>query len=115
MSRMSTQPQPDVIPFDEFEQLREARDIIRHAGQTLERLARQLDGAFPDAIRRIIACRGTVVLTGMGKAGLIGRKIAATLSSTGTRAMFMHPAEALHGDLGCVSSADVVLALSNSG
>jgi len=112
---MSTQAQPDVIPFDEFEQLREARDIIRHEGQALEKLARQLDAAFPEAIRRIIACSGTLVVTGMGKAGLIGRKIAATLSSTGTRAMFMHPAEAMHGDLGCVSAADVVLALSNSG
>lgn len=112
---MSTQPQPDVIPFDELEQLREARDIVRHAGQSLEKLARQLDGAFPEAVRRIISSRGTVVVTGMGKAGLIGRKIAATLSSTGTRAMFMHPAEAMHGDLGCVSGADVVLALSNSG
>src|SRR5439155_4375664 len=89
--------------------------IVREAAAALVELSRGLDGAFCAAVKLITACRGTVVVTGMGKAGLIGRKIAATLSSTGTRAVFLHPAEAVHGDLGCVCAADVVLALSNSG
>ncbi len=112
---MSTQRLTDVIPFDDFEQLREARDIIRREAQTLADLSHRLDTAFCDAIGLITACRGTVVVTGMGKAGLIGRKITATLASTGTRALFLHPAEAVHGDIGCVQGGDVVLALSNSG
>ena len=112
---MNAQREIDVFPFDEFEQLREACEIIREAAQTLVELSRRLDSAFCAAVRLITTCRGTVVVTGMGKAGLIGRKIAATLSSTGTRAVFLHPAEAVHGDLGCVCPADVVLALSNSG
>lgn len=112
---MNTQPETFVIPFDEFEQLREGRDIIRHEAQALADLSRQLDGAFCEAVELVVACRGSVVVTGMGKAGLIGRKIAATLSSTGTRALFLHPAEAVHGDIGCVHTDDVVLALSNSG
>jgi arabinose-5-phosphate isomerase len=113
--RMSTQPQIDVISCDEFEQLREARDILRHEAEALAELSRGLNGTFTAAVEFIIACRGAVVVTGMGKAGLIGRKITATLSSTGTRALFLHPAEAVHGDLGSVREGDVVLALSNSG
>jgi arabinose-5-phosphate isomerase len=113
--RMSTQPQIDVFPFDEFEQLREARHIIRQESQALHDLSRGLDSSFSAAVGLIVNCRGTVVVTGMGKAGLIGRKVVATLASTGTRAWFLHPAEAVHGDLGCVNAGDVVLALSNSG
>jgi len=112
---MNAQREIDVFPFDEFEQLREARAIVRDAAGALVELSRRLDGSFCTAVELIIACRGTVVVTGMGKAGLIGRKIAATFSSTGTRAIFLHPAEAVHGDLGCVCATDVVLALSNSG
>ena len=112
---MSTQPETVVIPFDEFEQLREARDIIRQEAHVLVALSRRLDTAFCAAVRLLALSRGTIVVTGMGKAGLIGRKIAATLSSTGTRALFLHPAEAVHGDLGCVRAGDVVVALSNSG
>jgi arabinose-5-phosphate isomerase len=70
---------------------------------------------FEEAVRAIRACKGRVVVTGMGKSGLVCRKIAATLASTGTPALFMHPAEAVHGDLGMVVPGDVVLALSNSG
>src|ERR1700730_17291832 len=106
---MSTQPESFVIPFDDFEQLREARDVIRHEAQTLTELSRKLDGTFCRAVELVTGCRGTVVVTGMGKAGLIGRKITATLSSTGTRAHFLHPAEAVHGDLGCGRSDDVLL------
>ncbi len=112
---MSTQPQIDVFPFDEFEQLREAREIIRQEAQALHDISRGLDGAFSAAVGLIVACPGTIVVTGMGKAGLIGRKVVATFSSTGTRSLFLHPAEAVHGDLGSVRAGDVVLALSNSG
>ena len=75
----------------------------------------QRDDAFARAVRLILDCRGRVVVMGMGKSGHVGRKIAATLASTGTPAMFVHPAEAGHGDLGMVTAGDVVLALSNSG
>lgn len=75
----------------------------------------QRDDAFARAVRLMLDCRGRVVVMGMGKSGHVGRKIAATLASTGTPAMFVHPAEAGHGDLGMVTAGDVVLALSNSG
>jgi arabinose-5-phosphate isomerase len=104
-----------VIPFSQFEQLREARAIITHEGQALLDVARRLDASFCAAVDLLVHCRGSVAVTGVGKAGLIGKKIAATLSSTGTRAYFLHPTEAFHGDLGCVSHDDVLLVLSNSG
>jgi len=112
---MSTQPDGSCIPFSEVEQLREARDILRQESQALADVARRLDASFCAAVNLLARCTGAVVVTGMGKAGLIGQKITATLSSTGTRALFLHPAEAVHGDLGCVGSGDVALALSNSG
>ena len=80
-----------------------------------ERLAGPAGQALLAAVRKVLACSGRVVVMGMGKSGHVGRKIAATLASTGTPAMFVHPAEAHHGDLGMVMQADVVLALSNSG
>lgn len=103
------------IPFDQFEQLREAREIIRHEAAALTELSANLDTRFCEAVDLIHDCTGRIVVTGMGKAGLIGQKIVATLSSTGTPAQFLHPAEAVHGDLGGVTSNDVVLAFSNSG
>lgn len=114
---MSTVPNLDreVIPVSEMERLREGRDILRQEARALDEIARQLDGAFCAAVSRIEQCIGTVIVTGMGKAGLIGRKIAATFASLGTRATFLHPAEAVHGDLGLLRGDDVVLALSNSG
>lgn len=114
---MSSQPEPDnsVIAHNEVEQLREAREIIRHEAQALSDLSRRLDRSFCAAVDLLRQCTGAVVVTGMGKAGIVAQKIAATLSSTGTRAFFLHPAEAVHGDLGCVRRDDVVLALSNSG
>ncbi|MBX3634780.1 MAG: KpsF/GutQ family sugar-phosphate isomerase [Rubrivivax sp.] len=78
-------------------------------------LAARQDGGFADAVRAMLFCRGRVVVMGMGKSGHVGRKIAATLASTGTPAFFVHPAEASHGDLGMVQPGDVVLAISNSG
>jgi arabinose-5-phosphate isomerase len=98
-----------------FEQLRTGRDIVRQEADALHQVARRLDATFCAAVELIASCEGRVVVTGMGKAGLIGQKIAATLSSTGTRSHFLHPAEAVHGDLGCLHGSDVLLALSNSG
>ena len=91
------------------------RDIIRREGQALQRVRENLDAAFVDAVQRVLACRGRIAVTGMGKAGLIGHKIQATLASTATPAYTVHPAEAIHGDLGMICPDDLVLALSNSG
>jgi arabinose-5-phosphate isomerase len=94
-------------------------DVVRVEAQALQELADRLAGpmaaAFDQAIDLLFCCAGRVVVTGMGKSGLISRKIAATLSSTGTPALFMHPVEALHGDLGMLARGDVVIALSASG
>ena len=84
-------------------------------GALRQRVAGPMAGAFAAAVTLMLACRGRVVVMGMGKGGHVGRKIAATLASTGTPAMFVHPAEASHGDLGMVTPGDVVLAISNSG
>jgi arabinose-5-phosphate isomerase len=104
-----------VISFGDVEQLREARRIIRQEADTLCRLADGLDPNFCDAVRMIRDLQGCVIVTGVGKAGLIGQKIVATMASTGTRAHFMHPTEARHGDLGCIGSNDLIIAISNSG
>jgi len=98
-----------------FEQIGFARDIIRHEGHALLELARRLGNEFSDAVERLVACRGNVIVTGMGKAGLIGQKIAATLASTGTHSHSVHPADAIHGDLGRLHRDDLVLAISFSG
>lgn len=92
-----------------------ARRVLRIEAEALGELARRLDASFEQAVNLLFACRGRVVVTGMGKSGLIGRKIAATLSSTGTPAAFLHPAEALHGDLGMLMRDDAVLAVSYGG
>jgi arabinose-5-phosphate isomerase len=91
------------------------RRVIREEATALAALAERLDGPFAEACRLVLACRGRIVCTGMGKSGHIARKIAATLASTGTPAFFMHPGEASHGDLGMVTDHDAVLALSYSG
>jgi len=105
----------EVVPLDGVAQLRAARGIIQDEARALEQLAADLDSSFCDAVRLIAESSGCVIVTGVGKAGLIGQKIVATLGSTGTRAWFLHPTEAVHGDLGCVDDNDVVLAISNSG
>jgi len=81
----------------------------------LHQVATRLDTEFCQAVERLFRCRGNVIVAGIGKAGIIGQKIAATLASTGTRSHFLHPAEAMHGDLGRVHQDDVVLLLSQSG
>ncbi len=96
-----------------FEQL--GRDVIRLEAETLAALADRVDAQFAHACELILACPGRVVVTGMGKSGHIGNKIAATLASTGTPSFFVHPGEASHGDLGMITPQDVMLAISNSG
>jgi len=92
-----------------------ARKVLQTEAEAILALVDRLDERFEDAIRILLDCRGRVIVTGMGKSGIIARKIAATLSSTGTAAFFLHPAEAIQGDLGVLQSDDVILALSNSG
>lgn len=92
-----------------------ARRTIHTEALALKHLEERLDGSFVEAVRIVLEGRGKLVVTGMGKSGLIGRKIAATLASTGTPSFFLHPGEAFHGDLGMISPDDVVLALSYSG
>jgi arabinose-5-phosphate isomerase len=92
-----------------------ARQVLEIESQAIRDLLPQLDGAFDAAVEMLRACRGRVVCTGMGKSGLVMQKVAATLSSTGTPALFLHPAEAIHGDLGMIVEGDLVLAASNSG
>jgi arabinose-5-phosphate isomerase len=95
--------------------IRTARRVLRQEAQALTALSNQLDGAFTAAVDIFAGLAGRAVVTGMGKSGHIARKIAATLSSTGTPALFVHPGEASHGDLGMITPKDAVLALSNSG
>ncbi|MFJ2992279.1 KpsF/GutQ family sugar-phosphate isomerase [Pandoraea sp. NPDC087047] len=92
-----------------------AREVLRTEADAIERVSAHLDDSFFEAVMLLLACRGRVVVTGMGKSGHIGRKLAATFASTGTPAFFVHPAEASHGDLGMITTDDVVVALSNSG
>ena len=95
--------------------LQTARRVITREAEALEMLSAALNGSFTRAVELIMAAKGRVIVSGMGKSGHIARKIAATFASTGTPSMFIHPAEASHGDLGMVMSGDVVLVLSNSG
>jgi len=92
-----------------------AREVLRTEAAAITALVDRLDRSFERAVEVIFGSRGRTVVTGMGKSGLIGKKIAATLSSTGTPTLFLHPAEAGHGDLGMVTSEDIVIAISNSG
>ncbi|HET9265924.1 MAG TPA: KpsF/GutQ family sugar-phosphate isomerase [Vicinamibacterales bacterium] len=92
-----------------------ARRVLRTEAAAILGLVDRIDGEFERAVQLLFECRGRVIVTGMGKSGIICRKIAATLTSTGTSAWFLHPAEAIHGDLGAIRDDDVVLALSHSG
>ena len=95
--------------------LAEAREVIQIEVEALQALKERLDASFDAAVDLIYACQGRVVITGMGKSGLICQKIAATMASTGTPTFFLHPAEGIHGDLGMITRGDVVIAVSNSG
>ncbi len=92
-----------------------ARRVLQTEANAILGLIERIDGDFERAVQLLFECRGRVIVTGMGKSGIICRKIAATLSSTGTSSYFLHPAEAIHGDLGAIRDEDVVLALSHSG
>jgi arabinose-5-phosphate isomerase len=92
-----------------------ARKVLRTEAAAILALVDRIDAKFDCAVQLLRRCKGRVILTGMGKSGIISHKIAATLTSTGTPAFFLHPAEAIHGDLGAIQSGDVVIALSNSG
>src|SRR5207302_8526784 len=100
-------PKPDLVEY--------ARDVIRTEAEAVAQLAGRLNGAFARAAEMVLACSGRVVVTGMGKPGFIAQKLSATFASTGTPSLYLHPAEALHGDLGRLVPGDLVLALSNSG
>jgi len=95
--------------------LKKAREVLRIEAKAIEDLAKRVNNNFVRAVDVIIKCKGRVIVTGMGKTGIIGRKIAATLSSTGTPSLWMHSAEAVHGDLGQVTRNDVVIVISSSG
>jgi len=92
-----------------------ARSVLETEAAAIRALVDRLDPSFDEAVRLVTACRGRVIVTGMGKSGIISRKLAATLTGTGTAAFFLHPAEAIHGDLGAIQADDVVVALSHSG
>src|SRR5947207_8236876 len=92
-----------------------ARRVLSTASEALKALAAALDGDFTRAVGLMLAAKGRVIVSGMGKSGHVARKIAATLSSTGTPAYFVHPAEASHGDMGAIESGDVFVAISYSG
>ena len=95
--------------------LKHAQDVLRMEAEAILELVPRVDANFVAAISLILECSGRTVITGMGKSGIIGRKMAATFASTGTPSFYLHPAEGIHGDLGMVSADDVVIALSNSG
>src|SRR6478672_13547002 len=92
-----------------------ARRVLDYAGEAIRALSASIDGDFNRAVETILGVHGRVIVSGMGKSGLIGRKIAATLTSTGTPATFLHPAESAHGDLGIVGASDVAILISKSG
>ena len=104
---MSTLTSQDILDL--------ARRTLAVEAEALNNMATLLGEEFISAVNSILECSGKLIITGMGKSALVGRKIAATLASTGTPSFFLHPGEAFHGDLGMISSNDVVLALSHSG
>ncbi len=106
---------PPHAKIDGLSMLDIAKEVLLIESGAIAALVPRLDENFEKAVRLILSCRGRVIVTGMGKPGVIGRKISATLASTGTPSLWMHPAEAVHGDLGMVVKDDVVIAISNSG
>jgi arabinose-5-phosphate isomerase len=97
------------------EMIEVAKRVLQIEAQALSDLAERINGDFSRAVELLLSCKGRVVITGMGKSGLICQKIASTMASTGTPAFFLHPAEGIHGDLGMLMKGDVVIAVSNSG
>ena len=95
--------------------LEQAKEVLQIEADGIVGVMDRLDQQFVDMVNLIHACKGRVIMTGIGKSGIVARKIVATLNSTGTRSLFLHPVEAMHGDLGMVSADDIIIALSNSG
>lgn len=95
--------------------IEQAKEVLRIEAESILNLVERVGADFEKTVEMILNSKGRVILTGMGKSGLVGRKIAATLNSTGTPSLFLHPAEAIHGDLGTVTGDDIILAISNSG
>jgi arabinose-5-phosphate isomerase len=110
-----SQHHPSAPPFQAEKAIRLAKETLEIEAAAILGLRRHLGASFARVVEMMLGVRGRVVVMGMGKSGHVGRKIAATLSSTGTPAMFVHPAEASHGDLGMIKEIDLVLAISNSG
>jgi len=108
-------PQPEKTTRTDAEIIAMGRQTFNEEAATLQQVAGSLDGSFALAVRRLFACRGRVLCTGLGKSGNVARKIAATLTSTGTPSHFIHPVEAAHGDLGVIDEDDILIALSRSG
>ncbi|RCW44770.1 SIS domain-containing protein [Halanaerobium sp. MA284_MarDTE_T2] len=94
---------------------KQAKDVLDIESEAILNLKESINGQFVEIVKEILNCPGRVIMTGMGKSGLIAKKLAATLASTGTPSFFLHPAEAIHGDLGMVTNDDIVITLSNSG
>lgn len=95
--------------------IQKAKEVIRMEADAIAALVNKIDSSFQNAVDVIVKCKGRVIITGMGKSGIIARKIVATMNSTGTPAIFLHPSDAVHGDLGMVRSDDVVICISKSG
>jgi arabinose-5-phosphate isomerase len=114
---MTNQPtESSAASLEPVERFRDtARKVLKMEAEAILNLIPRLDESFDRAVELLAGCQGRVVTTGMGKSGIVCRKLAATLASSGTPSLFLHPAEAVHGDLGMVAPGDVVLALSNSG
>lgn len=112
---------PKIPNYDKTKKLRTsnrvkiAREVLKIEGEAIRRLSRSVGVEFEKAVDMILSCQGRVVVTGIGKPGIVGQKISATLSSTGTASLFLHSAEAVHGDIGGVKKDDIIIALSNSG
>src|SRR5699024_9379862 len=111
---MSVTQQTD-HPLDGDEVLRMGRSVLEIETRALTALKERVDDAFVRACEVMLHCQGRIVVLGMGKSGHIGRKIAATLASTGSPSFFVHPGEASHGDMGMITQVDAVMAISNSG
>jgi len=95
--------------------IRRAKEVLRIEAEAIRHLIPRIDTSFEAAVHLIAACKGRVIVSGMGKAGIVGQKLSATLASTGTPSHWVHPAEAIHGDVGRITTEDVIIALSNSG
>jgi arabinose-5-phosphate isomerase len=96
-------------------EIEEGRRVLRIEAQSILDTIEKLNGTFTSAVNLVLSCKGKVIVTGVGKSGIIARKISSTFSSTGTPSLFLHPADSSHGDLGVISDGDLVIAISNSG